>query len=107
MSKDYWLECVQIAAEEVGVVLTKEQEEGIASAIDGAHETYGMAHGHDCIPNPLKTELDERKRSHSREINNLEESHRQEIKRWVEDYRTLENRYRRLVEKCEREGIRL
>jgi len=55
---DYWHEAVSIALEEAGVSATAEQLETIAGDMEVCHENYGMAHGHDCIPNPLQTELD-------------------------------------------------
>jgi molecular chaperone GrpE (heat shock protein) len=41
--KDYWTECIAIAAEECGLKLTTEQLEYLASAAEGGHEHYGMA----------------------------------------------------------------
>ena len=62
MSRDYWSECVAIALEDARVPATTEQIELIAGAVESAHQNYGMAMGHDCIPNPLRAELDETKR---------------------------------------------
>ena len=59
---DYWKECISIALEEEGVDATEVQIENIAGAVEGAHECYGMAHGHDAIPNPLAVENDQLKR---------------------------------------------
>ena len=56
---NYWEECIGIAADECGLSLTDEQIKYIASSVEGAHENYGMAHGYDCIPNPL---IEENKR---------------------------------------------
>lgn len=53
---DYWEECVSIALEDAEVTVTKEQLDIIVGGIEGGHENYGMAHGHDCIPNPLAQE---------------------------------------------------
>lgn len=39
----YWIESVEIAADESGATLTKEQIEYIAGSVQGAHENYGMA----------------------------------------------------------------
>lgn len=50
---DYWKECIEIAFEDAGITATKEQIELVAGAVEGGHENYGMAFGHDCIPNPL------------------------------------------------------
>ena len=40
---DYWRECIEIAAEECGAALTKEQIDAIAGSVEGAHENFGMA----------------------------------------------------------------
>ena len=63
---NYWEECILDALEEAGVKATKEQIDMIVSAVEGAHETYDMAHGYDCIPNPANTEL-------SNELNRLKQ----------------------------------
>lgn len=55
---DYWRECIDIAFDDAGITATDEQRELVAAAVAGGHENYGMAHGHDCIPNPLKSEND-------------------------------------------------
>lgn len=52
----FWKECVSEAFDEAKITATGEQVEIVASWVEGAHENYGMAHGHDCIPNPLVTE---------------------------------------------------
>lgn len=59
---DYWTECISTALDEAGIVATKEQIEIIVGAVEGGHENYGMAHGYDCIPSPLATELNEQKK---------------------------------------------
>ena len=51
---EYWIECVSIALEEAGVSASQEQINHIANAVQGGHENYGMAHGYDAIPNPVK-----------------------------------------------------
>lgn len=55
---DYWEECISAAFDDVGIEATEEQIKNVAFWVEGAHENYGMAHGHDCIPNPLKVEND-------------------------------------------------
>lgn len=60
---DYWNECTSEAFDEAGITATKEQIDIVADCTEGAHDNYGMAHGHDCIPNPLKAENDDLKRS--------------------------------------------
>jgi hypothetical protein len=54
----YWEEVVSIALEDAGIKATQAQIESIAGAVEVSHDNYGMAHGHDCIPNPATTELD-------------------------------------------------
>ena len=47
MNADYWKEAVEIALEEAGVNASAEQIEQITGVIEGAHECYGQAFGHD------------------------------------------------------------
>ena len=63
---EYWKECIEISFEEAGIKATKEQIEIVVSSVEGGHENYGMAHGYECIPNPL---MEENKRKHYREKN--------------------------------------
>ena len=41
--KDYWEECISIAAEECDLKLTPEQLDYLASSAQSGHEHYGMA----------------------------------------------------------------
>jgi hypothetical protein len=41
--RDYWQECIAIAAEECDLKLTPEQLDYLAGAAEGGHEHYGMA----------------------------------------------------------------
>lgn len=41
--RDYWQECIAIAAEECDLKLTPEQLDCLASAAESGHEHYGMA----------------------------------------------------------------
>lgn len=50
---DYWNECISEAFDEEGIVATPEQIDNVARSVEVAHENYGMAFGHDAIPNPL------------------------------------------------------
>lgn len=75
---NYWEECIAEAMEDAGITATDEQVKTVADWVDGAHENYGMAHGHDCIPNPLglevdnlKIEMKKLKASHERQINGV------------------------------------
>lgn len=60
---DYWEECIAQAFEDAGIKATKEQIDTVISWVEGAHDNYGMAHGHECIPNPLLSEIKELKKS--------------------------------------------
>jgi len=53
---DYWGECISEAFEDAGIKATNEQISTVSGWVEGAHENYGMAFGHDCIPNPLVLE---------------------------------------------------
>lgn len=41
--RDYWSECIAIAAEECDLKLTPEQLDALASAAESGHEHYSMA----------------------------------------------------------------
>ena len=53
---DYWKDCINDALSEIGIGASDSQVKELAEWVEGAHENYGMAHGHHCIPNPLKEE---------------------------------------------------
>lgn len=63
----YWEECIREALDEAGIRATDEQIDIIVEWVEGAHENYGMAHGHDAIPNPLRFEVNELKQKLKRE----------------------------------------
>lgn len=44
---EYWTECVACAADECGLSLTDEQLKCLADGVNGGHENYSMAFGHD------------------------------------------------------------
>jgi hypothetical protein len=64
---DYWKECISEALEDAGIKASDEQIDTVTSWVEGAHENYGMAHGHDCIPNPMVTENEDLKKKLKRE----------------------------------------
>ena len=66
-SEDYWAECIEIAFQDAGITATQDQIATVAGAVEGAHENYGLAHGHDCIPNPLHEENERLRRDLKRE----------------------------------------
>jgi len=53
---NYWRECISEAFDDAKITATAEQINTVASWVEGAHENYGMAMGHDAIPNPLREE---------------------------------------------------
>jgi hypothetical protein len=56
---NYWKEALCSALEEAGTDIPPDDKLEIAAeVIEGAFDNYGMAHGHDCIPNPLKSEVE-------------------------------------------------
>lgn len=54
--RNYWIEAVECALDDVGITATDEQIISIAASMETNHECYGMAFGHDCIPNPVVLE---------------------------------------------------
>lgn len=68
-NKNYWEECIATSFYENGIKATDEQIKRVALDVEVNHEKYGMAHGYDCIPNPLKTENDYLKRQLEKEKN--------------------------------------
>lgn len=56
---DYWKERIAKAFEDANIVATDEQINTVAYWTESAHQNYGMTHGYDCIPNPLKYENDD------------------------------------------------
>lgn len=57
---DYWTECIEVAFDEAGINATDEQIQCVAGAVEGGAENYGMAFGHDAIPNPRDVDVDSR-----------------------------------------------
>ena len=68
---DYWKECISEAFDEAGITATEEQIAMVAGDVQVSHENYGMAFGHDCIPNPLEAEVKKLKD----ELKNKEDNH--------------------------------
>jgi len=58
----YWEECIKEAFEDSKIEATSEQIDNVTAWVENSYENYGMAHGHDCAPNPLESELREQKR---------------------------------------------
>lgn len=54
---NYWHECITTAFEELQLNATQEQIDYIVNCVEGAHENYSLAMGHECIPNPLGAEV--------------------------------------------------
>ena len=48
---NYWRIFAEEVPSELGITLTDAQVDALTEALEGAHENYGMAHGHDYIQN--------------------------------------------------------
>ncbi len=70
---DYWNECIEAAFSDAGIEATPEQIDQVAGDVEGAHENYGMAFGHDAIPNPMNAELERLRKHKDAEIADLKE----------------------------------
>lgn len=46
---DYWETCIKEAFGEYEIKATDEQVNNVIEWVEGAHENYGMSHGHECI----------------------------------------------------------
>ncbi len=55
---EYYSECVAIAAEECGAILTKEQIDYIGGAVAGSAENFSMAFGYDVASSNLRAHHD-------------------------------------------------
>lgn len=64
---DYWNECISEAFEDAGIKASEEQINTVAGWVEGAHENYGMAFGHDCIPSHYESENEKLKRELKKE----------------------------------------
>lgn len=68
---DYWKECVEEAFEDAGIKATQEQIDTVISWVEGAHDNYGMAHGHEHITSPLVYENEKLTRELEKERNKI------------------------------------
>ncbi len=68
----YWQECIENAFEESGIIATEQQIKEVVECVEGGFENYGMAFGHDCIPDPVETRTQEELRELKRGIENHE-----------------------------------
>lgn len=57
----YWYNCIEEAFDLAGITATKEQIDIVVDCVEGGHDNYSMAHGHDCIPSPVMLENKELK----------------------------------------------
>ncbi|AFU88519.1 hypothetical protein CcrSwift_gp201 [Caulobacter phage CcrSwift] len=97
MATDYWLESLDASFDGEGLFdlwngIPLEKRRSIAEGIEGSFENYGMAHGHDVIPNPLRTEMDERERRYRRDTQETEDQHYRKVRDLEETIRHLRNR---------------
>lgn len=102
---DYWEECISEAFDDAGITASEDQINTVASWVEGAHENYGMAHGHGCIPNPLENENRELKRRLDEECDKVT-CRECNGKGWIEEnfgFRSIEYQ----CSKCRGEGRHL
>jgi len=59
----YWKESIEAALDEACLTATPAQIETIVKCVEISHDQYGMAFGHDCIPNPVVLENDRLKKA--------------------------------------------
>lgn len=85
---DYWNDCISEALNDVGLEATPEQVDAIAGFVEVSHDNYGMAYGHDAIPNPLLSEIGRQKgilkqscEQYDTEISRLKKDHEWELAR--------------------------
>lgn len=69
--KDYWSECISIAADECGLSMTPEQLDCLAGSVKGGHENYSMASGNDVFSTNLTA-------SKERQVSDLKKAVRRE-----------------------------
>ena len=60
---NYWKDVVPEILDDAGIVYTPEQLAQVIEGVEGCHENYGMAHGHDALPNPDRLEIDKLKKA--------------------------------------------
>ena len=85
--KDYWQECIAIAAEECELTLTREQLDCLASAAESGHDHYGMAFYSppasdriSDIEGEWKAKLKAQQAEHERYVRNAETAVKQALK---------------------------
>lgn len=71
--QDYWKECISVAAEECGLVLTDDQLAFLTESVQGGFENYSMAFGHEDIPSPADVRAKEELRQFREEKPSREE----------------------------------
>lgn len=74
---DYWDEALSLALEGEGLYhlyeqIPQDKRGAIGEALATSAENEGQAFGRDVIPNPLRSEMADRDRSHANEVQRLE-----------------------------------
>lgn len=69
--KDYWKECISVAAEECNLNLTPEQLECLTEGVESGHEHYGMAF----YSPPSSDRLSEIEREYKTKLKELQKEH--------------------------------
>lgn len=58
MASGYWRDAVIAVLEEIGASIPDaEKLDAAAEVLESYRDNYGMAHGHDCIPDPRDMEI--------------------------------------------------
>ena len=86
--RDYWRECIAIAAEECDLTLTSEQLDCLAESVERGHEYYGMA-----FYSPPASER----------ISDIEDGWKRKLKELEEDFA----RYRNNAETAVKQALRM
>lgn len=94
--RDFWQECIAIAAEECDLTLTPEQLDYLAGAAEGGHENYGMAFYSpppndrlNDIEREWKAKLKAQQEEHERYVRNAETAVKQALRVHHDDQVTI------------------
>lgn len=68
---DYYEETIREAFDDSGIIATEEQIENVVGWVKNAAENEYQAHGYECIPNPMESEIDRIRAAHAEEIARL------------------------------------
>lgn len=98
---EYYIESISESFDEHGITATKKQIASVAKDFSIMRENESMMFGYDCIPNPLKLELEELKRKHSKELRETTEQYEEIRKDLNWDKRHLRSKLYDALEEIE------